>query len=465
MRLANAEELVRSLSESRSVEVKRWIDVATPEGQAKIIRGLQALRNYNGGQLVIGFDNSTLRPDTTNVPHDVRAAFHADIIQELTARYSSEPFDVEVLYPMLDGQEYVVIEVPSGVRSPVAAKKSLSDSAGKQLVSCDDVYFRTLSSNNTVSTAKIPYRDWPDLVQICFENREADIGRFLRRHLSEISPETIKSLFSELSFTTAPAPSMDAEVQQVLDEGRERYLRLVSEKPLAIAPHGSFEVGFVISGIVPRHGVDVEFLRLLDNSNPRLTGWPVWLDSSGFRDETSRPYVLDNGWEALIVSLEEGLGSGHIDFMRKVPTGRFYLRRALQDDLATSPRAPSPNTALDFGLAVLRTAEAIAVGKAFARALGCVPEETRLEFGFRWSGLTGRVLTSWANPGRSLSIQRKAVQDEITCRTTVPLFSSSESIAEPTYEVVSELFALFEGFVIDRSVVEDLVARLLERRL
>lgn len=151
--------------------------------------------------------------------------------------------------------------------------------------------------------------------------------------------------------------------------------------------------------------------------------------------------------------------------MRKDPNGLFYLRRGLQDDLSLSDRRPTPNSSMDFVLVILRVAEVIAVGRAFARALGCSEEDTMLEFAFRWRGLHGRTLTSWANPGRLLSEQRQSVQDTAVCRVTVPLITAPETTVEHTQVVVDQLFALFDGFQISTNVTKDLVTRLLERRL
>ncbi len=203
----------------------------------------------------------------------------------------------------------------------------------------------------------------------------------------------------------------------------------------------------------------------MDANNPNLTGWPIWRDSQGFQEAADHPYVYKGAWEAPIVGLDTAWLGGHLDFMRKEPSGRFYLRRALQDDVAGTERAPSPNTALDFGLTILRTAEAIAVGKSFASALVTDPETTILEFAFRWKGLAGRYLSSWANPGRSLSYRRIAKQDEITCLVAVPLDTSPDAISTYTKEAIASLFALFEGFEIADKVVDDLVGKLLERKL
>lgn len=109
MNIKDAEQLIRTLSESRAVEVKRWFDPTTPSGKAKLVKGLQALRNFDGGSFVIGFDDNTMQPDVSNTPHDISTLFHPDVVQEVVSRHSSEPFDVEVHFPELHGQQYVGI--------------------------------------------------------------------------------------------------------------------------------------------------------------------------------------------------------------------------------------------------------------------------------------------------------------------------------------------------------------------
>jgi predicted HTH transcriptional regulator len=91
------DELIAHPSESLNVEIKRWIDPATPEGTAKIVKAAQALRNRNGGFLILGFDDKTLQPDVGNAPADPRAVFHLDVIQAIVSRYSSVTFEVRVM--------------------------------------------------------------------------------------------------------------------------------------------------------------------------------------------------------------------------------------------------------------------------------------------------------------------------------------------------------------------------------
>ncbi|MCA1363408.1 hypothetical protein I6F14_23690 [Bradyrhizobium sp. IC3069] len=42
-----------------------------PAGIAKIVKAAFALRNRNGGFLVVGFDDKTLLPDAANAPTDI----------------------------------------------------------------------------------------------------------------------------------------------------------------------------------------------------------------------------------------------------------------------------------------------------------------------------------------------------------------------------------------------------------
>ena len=445
--------LVDIPGESLSVELKRWIDPKSPEGKAKIVKTALALRNHGGGYLVIGFDNDTLEPDVNNVPRDVEAAFHIDEIQALISNYASELFEITVKFPEREGQLYPVISVPSGVKTPVAAKSDLR-SGDKTLIGTNDVYTRSLNANNTPSTTKAIWRDWPKILDVCFDNREADIGRFLRRHLTGTNPQVIREFLETLTGNSQPEATTEDRLREYLQESEKRYFKVAEERPDKLPPHGAWEVGLLIDGDVPPHSVSQEFLNLLSSSNPRHAGWPVWLNSRNFRDESARPYVFEDAWEALIDSWPQ------LDFMRLSPKGRFYLRRALEDDLLLSCKM----TCLDFKLPVQRTAEAIAVGIAFAKAMGCDPEKTQLAFGFRWTTLKERSLVSWVDPRRSLLPQRPAYQDQVIVLVSVSLQTPLSALGEIVNQVVQPLFEIFDGFVLSKNVVEELTRGVLETR-
>ena len=169
MDFSRIQTLVDRPGESLSVELKRWIDPASPEGKEKIVKTALALRNYGGGYLAIGFDDATLKPDTNNVPRNVREDFHIDKIQALISKYASEPFEVSIEFPEREGQLYPVIVIPPGVKTPVAVKSDLRSDDGGALISVNDVYTRSLRANNTPSTTRPTWKDWPNILEVCFE--------------------------------------------------------------------------------------------------------------------------------------------------------------------------------------------------------------------------------------------------------------------------------------------------------
>lgn len=455
------DQLVKRPSESLNVEIKTWISPTDKAGQAKIVKGALALRNRGGGFLVIGLNDETLTPDKENVPADVRAVFHADVIQALVAKYASEPFQVSVEYIERDGVELPVIVIPSGVRTPVAAKADLN-ADGTFLIRTDDVYFRTLSANNTVSSAKIKWKDWRDLVEICLDNREADIGRFLRRHLAGVGPTMLQELVAALGGASPmQQPSDREQLEAVLDEGKGRFDIVTKERGVVLPSHGAWEVALIIDGEFTPLPLD-QFARQLNANNPDYTGWPVWLDSRPFSEEDLRPYVFNGAWETLIVRVNPN-DFRHIDFMRQSPSGRFYSYRALEDDISSSQKAPTPLKFLDAILPVLRVAEAIAVGLAFAKALQ-VNEQATLKFAFRWSGLSNRELTSWADPMRYISA-RKSKQDVVVSTVSVPADTPMSALSQHVKTAVQPLYEIFSGFMLSDSVLEELTQKLIERRL
>ena len=178
--------LLRQPSEGLQVEIKNWVDPRTDESIGKIIKTIFAIRNRNGGFLIIGFDDDTLLPGRYSLDQSVDKLYHVDTIQALVSRYANSPFEVAVPIRDRDGQLHPVIVVPEGVRVPAVVKRNLVANGSKKLLDLGDVYFRTLLSNGTPSSARILPSDYPELMDICFENREADIGRFLRRHLSGV---------------------------------------------------------------------------------------------------------------------------------------------------------------------------------------------------------------------------------------------------------------------------------------
>jgi hypothetical protein len=144
------------------------------------------------------------------------------------------------------------------------------------------------------------------------------------------------------------------------------------------------------------------------------------------------------------------------------PRGQFYLGRILQDDISDEVR---PKTILDPILVILRTAEVMAVGLAFAKALGWDPESTRLGFAFRWTRLTGRQLDCWSNPMVPISSTDRAHDDVAETFVEIPLITPVNAIAPYVEQAIRDLFVLFGGYVMPTGAVENWVYRLIERKL
>lgn len=452
------QQILANPRESLNVELEDWLDPSQPHGAAKIVKSAFALRNRDGGELLIGFDDETLRPNTASAPNNVRAIFHLDIIQGLLSRYASEPFAIEVLFADIDGIDFPVIVVPKGVVSPVVMKRHLID--GKEtLLKEDDVYFRTLRTNGTPSSAKIKAGDWPDLLRICFDNREADIGRFLRRHLGN---DVAARLFGMTDISTTSPPTLQERAKAIQTDGESKLAEALQRRnnPAAIEASknlGSWSVALVIDPPLDARDSDQAFLNTLNSSNPDYTGWPIWLDSSGFSERSCRPIKREGAWQALIDSLST---TQHLDFQRMSASGEFYLWRILQDDLTPKVR---PRSAFDPTLAIYRVIEALLVGLSFARALGAA-ENGSLGFLFKWSGLADRVIESWADRNVHFSDGRQAYDDVVETFVQLPTDSAPSSVGLYAKQATDKLLGAFDGLALRRERYDELVERMLARR-
>ena len=469
------DSLVRAPSESLNVEVKRWIDPTSPEGKEKIIKGCFALRNRNGGYLVIGFDNDTLQPNSVGQPVNPRDVFHIDIIQGLISKYAQEIFEVGVAFSQRNGIDFPVLVVPSGVQVPVVVKSRLNNSGGGALIDVGEVYFRTLNSNGVPSTSRAQPKDWREILDICFENREANIGQFIRRHLSgldraAISEVVLQSGFIKSGSVDQPIPSLRQTAEALLASGAKAFQNALSGCSDVTAKEMAngliWQVGLVVDPELRSRTMDSDFLAEVMGVNPQYTGWPIWLDSRGFRDHAERPVRGESCWRALIVQSESW--ARHIDFWQ-IESSRFYLLRTLQDDLTNKV---SPGVFLDPVLVILRVAEAIAVGLAMVRKLqtddGQETEEARgvcLGFAFKWTKLNRRKLNTWAFPMAAIIGSPQTYIDDIDTYVEVPSDTPINAIAPFVDEATRELFASFDGKRIPPHVIDHWVQKLINRQL
>jgi hypothetical protein len=229
--------------------------------------------------------------------------------------------------------------------------------------------------------------------------------------------------------------------------------------------HGFREVAAVVTGV----SIDLPLKNLLDNifvHQPRMTGWPPWLDTRSSSREAIRPYVKERGWEALIYNGRPYWSVGELDFWRIEPTGRFYAARTHEDDTSRMllEREVKPGTLFDFLLLISRTAELIGTVTAFVDALGINREKASVEFAFRWTGLKGRKICSWIDRGRELYSFVTAEDDDVVSSATVAQETPNNVIWEVVKKVTQPVFDVFGAGVGD-PIFEDIVNRTLNRQL
>jgi hypothetical protein len=326
------------------------------------------------------------------------------------------------------------------------------------------VYVRSLQSNNTPATTEATYRDWPSIVDVCFENREADIGRFLRRHLRSITPDVIQELTSTLQKAQAPSPVQ--KVLNTLENGAGRFRQELTKTHSDLATRGISEFAFVIQ--LPTDTdlkLNTSFLNLLMSANPKYTGWPMFIDSRGSQNPAQRPSVVDGAWQAFLVTFDTGFGLGDdADFWRASPDGSFYHARVIPDDMMQSSGGPAPGAVLDFGLVILRCAEAVLLGVDFAAAMNAVDDSSIL-YAFRWTKLKGRQLSAWAQRGqRWVPPGLMAYQDEVLSELAVPVGTPKAAIAQYVHAAVAPLFEVFQNTKFDLEVTTSLIDKLHARR-
>jgi len=452
-----ADRLVNAPSESLNVEIKRWIDPTESAGVAKIAIACMALRNRNGGYLIIGFDDKTLSPAQDGKPNDVRGEFHIDIIQQIVSKYASVSFEVAVGFGIRDGEEFPVIAIGSGVRSPVAATKELNSANGKSLVRQHSVYFRTLNASGVPSSSPARHSDWADIVDICFENREADIGRFLRRHLGVEGAASFAALLGRKS-----PPDLRELTLTAIDEHQERLAETLAAKGSGVlqVDKGSWSALLKINPPLSEDSSASDFLRKIGAANPRYTGWPVWLDTSGFRNRDDRPVLIDKVWEVSVIDAEDSW-LRHADFYRYDRRGEFYLWRVLHDDMTDRVET---GKYFDPCLMMYRVLETLAVGLAFSKAFDR-GEDAMLAFAFRWSNLQSRVLDSWADRSRYISSHGYSMGNEADGYIEVPADTPTEALAPYAHAVTKDLFELWNGWQYPIEAIEQQLERLLKRSL
>jgi predicted HTH transcriptional regulator len=185
--------------ETFNCELKPWVNPSVNDyDKVKIAKACLALRNKGGGALLIGISNGG---ELLNLPdaYDPDVLFTQDTVQAIVSSYSAQQFGVDVYHVPLNeplNSRVVAIVVPGGITTPTLCKKD-SRTDRDQKVKKGMIYTRTVESNGTISSAPASQQDMEDITKMCFDNRVADIGQFLRDHLTYENIHVLKHVVGE----------------------------------------------------------------------------------------------------------------------------------------------------------------------------------------------------------------------------------------------------------------------------
>ncbi|MCS3695188.1 hypothetical protein ABIF07_000073 [Bradyrhizobium elkanii] len=141
-----------------------------------------------------------------------------------------------------------ILSSPSNQASK-SVKIALTSPHRDKLLDVGDIYFRTLHANGTLSSSLARPQDWPDILDICFDNREADIGKFLRRHLVGAgAPQLLAALQGD---PATPEDILRRHCSTALERGHAAFENAARERGLspeegALADRLTWEIALAI---------------------------------------------------------------------------------------------------------------------------------------------------------------------------------------------------------------------------
>ena len=462
------------VTEKLNKEIKQWLKPQARKDQATIIKACIALYNLDGGELIIG-QNDDGTPDITNEPPDIQKVFSHDIIQSLIAKHSSIQFEIKISYDegkkQNPPQNYIAIQVPSGVKVPAYVKKGLDDPKGSSqfVLQANKVLVRSLSSNNTPSSSEPIGQDWDDLIERCVNNREADLAQIVKKYFA---PQQLLQLSSFLQGTNLKVLEdnlLQNPIAAFIEKSRERYSDVIKKEDLKVPSHGAVEVGFIIEGLplLPEtlQSPTGEFLHFLNMDNPKHSGWPLWIVLKGATNEQEHPYVFNKGWESIV-----SIPTLSLDFWRVEPPMKFYHYRAFENDMNINFSQQALKS-LDIDAdAISYLAEAISTILTFTKNLNDRSQtkgllsDIKIHMHVSWSGLKRRRLTSKRYNQHFIPLpQDLAHQDTISSTVIIPADATKGSIHIYIKNVTSDLFQTFGGLNVDENTIKRLTDNIISR--
>lgn len=438
------DDLVNEPREALDIEVKEWLDLTTKDHRAMLAKEIIALANHGGGYVVIGFKegtDGTFEPPPQPPPDLGR--WSQDTIQDIVAKYVDPGVQCRVVHRerRQSGQRHPVIVVPGGLRVPVRAKAGSPD--GKTLFP-HRIYIRR---PGPCSEEPRSAEEWDRFFERCLQNRKAELLEAMRSIIQGVIPTAVP-----------PTPTRADELAKFERQAIARWEFLVTPLSQNAPPrlvHGYYDVSFAIDGEFDRKSLG-DLRDIIRSEVRNHSGWPPFLtiDRLPFT-----PKPVDRAVEFWRGPDADGLFNtpDHHDFWRISPDGLLFTRRGYSED----GRIPelSPGAAIAYTLPIRRFGEAVLEAGYIARAL--IANQADLLCHSRWTGLSGRALSTKGNPHRLLPEGRySATQDEYKAVERVAVAALPDALPELVFRMLAPFYELFDFFKLPKRVVEDELASL-----
>lgn len=331
-------------------------------------------------------------------------------------------------------------------------------------------------------TRGIPSLNWRSLVEEALSRRKAE--RLTQREHAALASVSIPTIAAfdrgETTLTLAKAfdilrvvglvdelaedGAQDAFVREAFARWRNLTGKLPKDSPGRF-PHGWYRFDYWLEGNLKAVSL-IEYEDMLRRAVTRHSGWPVFFFPHHPEIAPREVGGTIECWLSPQNEIVERMfnGPAHCDFWRAAPTGRLFLMRGYQEDgQETFP----PGSIFDTTLPIWRMGEALLHAERLASLLA-EDESNQITVHFRamYSGLSGRVLRSWANPMTEMLVDGHGARgDEAALEAVLPAENITPRLAEHLFPLVSSLYERFgvTGLTISRVQAE--VNRLLKKAL
>jgi hypothetical protein len=453
--LRRLQDIVDYPHEDLEVEIKGWLNLRDEADRAKLAKAIIAVANHGGGYVLLGFreHGGTWQPDPC--PSEDLANYSQDLVNGIVHKYAEPAFHCQSHnVPRTDsGMPFPVIVVPGGQTVPIRSKR---DGPGGQGIQKNVYYVRR---PGPMSEPPQTGQEWDSLIGKCVTSaREENLDKFreiinaalqARGMLSTGRPSRQDRFAAELEqWESACLAAWEAMVSGELASPEESPYR-----------HGYWTATYLLAQKANRQLSLTNLKEILDQVRGHETGWPPWWVPSR---AGIAPYPREGTIECWLLRDDPSKDPGHADFWRAALPPRMFLLRGYQEDSPSEQSKWDVGTVFDLTLPVWRVGEVLLHAGRLAQALG-IPR-TRVLAHFRWTGLAGRRLVSWAAPLRSVHSDRICRQKEVVSSLKFPAEAVPDSLPELVQVATRRLYESFDFASPEPAMFQEEIARMRSRR-